>query len=41
MANVAKDNVVRVLKDWEKTGLLEVSNSGMRVADFQKLQDNI
>ncbi|MBT3243807.1 MAG: Crp/Fnr family transcriptional regulator [Bacteroidetes bacterium] len=31
MTNVARDNVVRVLKDWERAGLISYSKSGMQI----------
>ena len=31
MANGAKDNVVRVLKEWGKTGLIKVSSTGIEI----------
>lgn len=37
MTNAAKDNVVRVLKEWEETGLLNFSSSGMQIQNHQKL----
>lgn len=37
MVNGAKDNVVRVIKEWEKKGFMEINSLGMRITKPHKL----